>query len=80
MTSINLSKLLEKVDDKYTLVILASKRARQINDYLNRIKRNEVFDVRAPEISSLSKKPLIIALEEIAEDKITYERSTEAIK
>ncbi len=80
MTSINLSKLLEKVDDKYTLVILASKRARQINDYLNRIKRSEVFDVRAPEISSLSKKPLIIALEEIAEDKITYERSAEAIK
>lgn len=72
--------LLSKVDSKYTLVIASAKRARQINDYLNSIRRHELTGIRAPEIEALSNKPLSIALEEIAETRITYERLKEGVK
>ncbi|MDI6716513.1 MAG: DNA-directed RNA polymerase subunit omega [Actinomycetota bacterium] len=80
MATRNIDKLLKKVDSKYTLVIAAAKRARQINDYFAAIKRHELVRVKAPQIEALSNKPLTIALEEIAQDKITYERVTEGIK
>ena len=60
--SINL--LRTKVDSKYTLVAMASKRARDIID-------GKPVLVGDPAIN----KPVSIATEEIAEDKITYSRS-----
>ena len=60
--SINL--LRTKVDSKYTLVAMASKRARDIID-------GKPVLVDDPAIN----KPVSIATEEIAEDKITYSRS-----
>ncbi len=80
MAKLNMDKLLNKVDSKYTLVIAASKRARQINDYFSAIKRHDLVRVRPPQIEALSSKPLIIALAEIQQDKITYERVVESIK
>ena len=59
--SINL--LRTKVDSKYTLVAMASKRARDIID-------GKPVLVDDPAIN----KPVSIATEEIAEDKITYSR------
>lgn len=50
--------LAKKVDSKYTLVILAAKRAREITD---------------PE-KVLPEKEVSMALKEIDKDKITYER------
>jgi len=76
----DIDKLLEKVDSKYTLVIVAAKRARQINDYFSAIKRHDLVRVRPPQINAISGKPLSIALEEIVKDKITYERVVESIK
>lgn len=78
MATVKINKLLNKVDSKYTLVILAAKRARQITDYLSKIKRHEILDIKAPQLTSISKKPLIAALEEISEGKVTYERLPEA--
>ncbi|MCL6471607.1 MAG: DNA-directed RNA polymerase subunit omega [Firmicutes bacterium] len=75
-----MDRLLSKVDSKYTLVIAAAKRARQINDYFSAIKRHDLARVRPPQIDALSSKPLTIALAEIQEDKITYERVVESIK
>ena len=60
--SINL--LRTKVDSKYTLVVMASKRARDIID-------GKPVLIDDPAIN----KPVSIATEEIAEDKITYSRS-----
>jgi DNA-directed RNA polymerase subunit omega len=71
---------MEKVDSKYTLVIAAAKRARQINDYFSAIKRHDLVRVRPPQIEALSNKPLTIALGEISEDLVTYERVVESIK
>lgn len=74
--------LLKKVDSKYTLVVLAAKRARQINDYLNAVNRPDQLPptVKGPQVKTVSSKPLTIAMEEIVDDKVTYERLVDGIK
>ena len=63
-----ISQLLEKVDTRYTLVMEIAKRARQITaGSESRIKRE-------------SHKPVTIAVNEISEGKVTYERTKEGIK
>jgi DNA-directed RNA polymerase subunit omega len=71
----NIDDLLDKVDSKYTLVILAAKRAREINSYYSQLGEGRgEFVPPLVETGGLRNKPLSIALEEIAEDKVTYER------
>lgn len=52
--------LLQKVNDRYSLVIVTSKRARQI------------IDGAEPLIATKSKKPLTIAINEVNEDAVRY--------
>jgi DNA-directed RNA polymerase subunit omega len=67
--------LLAQVDSKYTLVILAAKRAREINSYYNQLGEGRgEFVPPLVETGGLKNKPLSIALEEIAEGKILGER------
>jgi DNA-directed RNA polymerase subunit omega len=67
--------LLERVDSKYTLVILAARRAREINSYYSQLGEGRgEFVPPLVETGGLRNKPLSIALEEIAEDKVTFER------
>lgn len=68
--------LLESVDSKFTLVTLAARRAREINDYYAQLGHG-VGRVVPPQITSVSSKPLSIALEEIDEGKITARRLTD---
>lgn len=63
--------LLEKVDSKFTLVTLAAKRGRQINSYFNQLGEG-LGAIVPPQVTSVSRKPLSIALEEVSQDKITY--------
>jgi DNA-directed RNA polymerase subunit omega len=63
-----LDVLLKEVDCKYTLSVLAAKRAR------------EILSGEIPLIESQSNKPVTIALEEIAAGKITYQRTKYGIK
>src|ERR1700744_2201087 len=65
--------LLEKVDSKFTLVSLAAKRGRQINSYFNQLGEG-LGTIVPPQVTSVSRKPLSIALEEISAAKITYHR------
>ena len=66
-----IDELLTKVDSKYQLVIFASKRARQINDYYADLHEGNLFDNVGPLVdSSVEDKPLTIALHEINEDKL----------
>lgn len=60
-----LAQLLEKVDSKYTLVTAVSKRAREIVD-----GSPKLVDIK-------SNKPVTIAVNEIAQSQITYERRPE---
>jgi DNA-directed RNA polymerase subunit omega len=67
--------LLEKVDSKYSLVTLAAKRAREINSYYSQLGEGRgEFVPPLVETGGLRNKPLSISLEEIAEDKVTFER------
>jgi len=68
--------LLESVDSKFTLVTLAARRAREINDYYAQLGHG-VGRVVPPQVTSVSSKPLSIALEEIDEGKITARRLTD---
>ncbi len=61
--------LLTKVDSKFTLVTLASMRAREINDYYNQLGEG-LGKIVPPQIDSVSHKPLTISLEEIEAGKI----------
>ena len=64
--------VLSKVESKYALVIFASKRARQINDYYADLHEGSLFDNVGPLVdSSVDDKPLSVALHDINEDKLT---------
>ena len=63
-----LDVLLEKVDSRYTLVVAAAKRARQLMEGVE------------PLIDVNSSKPVTIALNEIAAGKVKYERTKSGIK
>lgn len=58
-----IDKMMEKVDSKYSLVVAAAKRARELTDGAEPLAKVN------------SNKPVSIALCEIGEDKIIYENS-----
>ena len=65
----------EGMDSKYTLVILAAKRAREINSYYSQLGEGRgEFVPPLIESGGLRNKPLSIALQEIAEGKIVFDR------
>jgi DNA-directed RNA polymerase subunit omega len=66
-------ELLDQVDSKFTLVSLAAMRGRQINSYFNQLGEG-LGTIVPPQVTSVSRKPLSISLEEIAAGKITYSR------
>lgn len=68
MVNPSMDTLLKKVDSKYTLVVLAAKRARNI------------LDGAEVKVDIKSTKNVTNALEEIAKDKIGYERTKVGIK
>lgn len=66
-----IDELLERVDNKYQLVIFASRRARQINDYYADLHEGALYQNVGPLVeSTIDDKPLSIALHEINEQKL----------
>ena len=63
MINPSIDDLLKKADTKYTLAVLAAKRARQL------------LDGSEPLVQSKSPRVVTIALEEIDQGKITYKRT-----
>ena len=61
--------LLDKVDSKFALVTLAARRGRQINSYFSQLGEG-LGAIVPPQVTSVSRKPLSIAFEEVAADKI----------
>jgi DNA-directed RNA polymerase subunit omega len=68
-----LDELLENVDSRYALVIVAAKRARQINNYHQQLGEGTFEDFPPPLVESRSKNYLTMALEEISEGMIKYQ-------
>lgn len=58
----SINDILKKVDSRYTLVLLVSKRSRQLVDGKEQLVELD------------SNKPVSIALQEVADDKVTYTR------
>src|SRR4051794_28799115 len=69
LTSPRIELLLAREDSKFTLVTLAARRAREINDYYNQLGEG-LGKIVPPQVTSVSRKPLSIALEEIEAGKI----------
>ena len=65
-------ELLDNVDSRYALVIVAAKRARQINNYHHQLGEGTFDQFLPPLVESRSKNYLTMALEEISEGKIKY--------
>ena len=64
-----IEELLERADSKFRLVTLGSTRARQINSYFGQLGDAQ-GQLVPPQVTSVARKPLSIAFEEIAADKI----------
>ncbi len=67
-----IDRLLENVDSNYASVVVAAKRARQINSYYHNLGEGTFDEFPPPMIETGSKNYLTIALEEVAAGKITY--------
>jgi len=66
-----IDQLLGQVDSKFTLCILSSKRARQINDMIHGVRDQALQAMATSEIAKLtSAKPLSLAMDEIADGDV----------
>src|SRR3954465_8131469 len=65
-------RLLEHVDSPYASVIVAAKRARQINSYYHNLGEGTFEEFPPPMVDTVSKNYLTIALEEVASGKVAY--------
>jgi DNA-directed RNA polymerase subunit omega len=72
MISPRIDKLLENVDSDYASVIVAAKRARQINSYYHNLGEGTFDEFPPPMVDTHSKNYLTIALEEVAQGKLKY--------
>jgi DNA-directed RNA polymerase subunit omega len=70
-----IDELLDNVDSRYALVIVAAKRARQINNYHQQLGEGTFEDFPPPLVESRSKNYLTMALEEVSEGLIKYQYS-----
>ena len=73
-----IDELLDVVDSKYRLVIMAAKRARQINAYYSQLGEG-LLEYVGPlvETTNPQEKPLSIALREINSGLLTHEQMAE---
>jgi DNA-directed RNA polymerase subunit omega len=67
-----IDELLDNVDSRYALVIVAAKRARQINNYHHQLGEGTFEDFPPPLVESRSKNYLTMALEEVSQGMIKY--------
>ena len=72
LISPRIDKLLEHVDSDYASVVVAAKRARQINSYYHNLGEGTFDEFPPPMVETRSKNYLTIALEETAQGKLKY--------
>ena len=77
MMNPSIEELLDRAGSKFSLVTLSAMRARQINAYFNQLGEGPGAIV-PPQVTSVARKPLSIAFEEIAGDKIVLAHPSEA--
>jgi DNA-directed RNA polymerase subunit omega len=70
-----IDELLDVVDSKYRLVIMAAKRARQINAYYSQLGEGLLEYVGPLVETHVQEKPLSVALREIRDQLLAAERT-----
>ncbi len=65
MKEIDIDTLISKIPNKYILTVVISRRARQLFEELKILK-------------TVARDPLILAMEEVAQDKITYREGSDS--
>jgi DNA-directed RNA polymerase subunit omega len=78
MMNPSIEELLDRAGSKFSLVTLSAMRARQINAYFNQLGEG-LGAIVPPQVTSVARKPLSIAFEEIASDKIVLAQPSEAV-
>jgi DNA-directed RNA polymerase subunit omega len=73
ITNPPIDELLSRVDNKYSLVLYAAKRARQINAYYSQLGEGLLEYVGPLVETHVQEKPLSVALREINADLLTIE-------
>ena len=71
-----LDTLLDRVDSHYACVLVAAKRARQINNYYHTLGEGVFEEFPPPMVETPSKNYLTISLEELAQGKLKYRYRT----
>jgi DNA-directed RNA polymerase subunit omega len=77
MMNPSIEELLDRSGSKFSLVTLSAMRARQINAYFNQLGEG-LGSIVPPQVTSVARKPLSIAFEEIAGDKIVMVQPSDA--
>jgi DNA-directed RNA polymerase subunit omega len=72
MIKVRVDKLLERTDSHYGAVLVAAKRARQLNSYYRALGEGSYEEFTPPMVETQSGNYLTIALQELTEGKINY--------
>ncbi len=73
MVKPRVDKLMQRTDSHYAAVIVAAKRARQLNSYYRALGEGTYEEHTPPMVETDTGNYLTIALEELAQGKIKYE-------
>ena len=65
-------ELLDRTDTHYAAVLVAAKRARQLNSYYRALGEGSYEEFTPPMVDTSTTNYLTIALEELAQGKINY--------
>jgi DNA-directed RNA polymerase subunit omega len=72
MINPRVDKLLERTDSHYAAVLVAAKRARQLNSYYRALGEGSYEEYTPPMVETQSGNYLTIALEELSTGKLNY--------
>jgi DNA-directed RNA polymerase subunit omega len=70
LNELKIDELLDKVDSRYGLVLVAARRARQINEYAATLGLNDSLGIPGPQVHTRSQHSLSISFEELRSNKL----------
>jgi DNA-directed RNA polymerase subunit omega len=73
LSRMRIEDVVDQVGNRFAAVVVSARRARQINAYFHQLGGG-IGHYVPPQVHSLSRKPLTIAMEEISEGKVSVER------
>ena len=71
-----IENVIDTIGNRFGAVVVSARRARQINSYFSQLGGG-FGEFVPPQVHSLSRKPLTIAMEEISEGKVAVENVEE---